>query len=196
MRDILLIAGLLLAMAVGGAHDDYCGLMSCYGTGHCRQNTCVFGVIVAQSATDYTLRVTKTLRGWDVAGRQIRIRTGGWREVYHGTDTPLTIGDAIVVTYWSKAPQPYQPRYLVRSATTDWRRMTVPNGSKTTHAEIDPFVRTGGKVPPLPWLAKLALLLDIRDVTLVAGVLLLALLALGGVGFFWWRRRVMHYNRK
>ncbi|MHB0935570.1 MAG: hypothetical protein ACYDCO_14010 [Armatimonadota bacterium] len=177
----ILLVVLLALIIPARAHDRYYGITNCYGRRHCAQNTCVFGIIVNASATDYTLKVTKTLRGRDVAGKRIRLRNSGWREIYRGTDVPLAVGDAIVVSYHSWTAQPFKPVYLVRSATTDWRTMTVLNGSQVARRDIDPFVQSGGRSHPLRFPLNLLLFLDGWG-SLIASVLLLAA---GGIVLRW-----------
>jgi len=172
MRVILPGILLLLMLTPACAHDSYYGLMCCYGHRHCAQNTCVFGIIVGQSPTDFTLLVTKTLRGRNVAGRRIRLRNRGWEEVNRNSRVPLAVGDAIVVSYHSRSPKPHQPHYLVRSATTDWRTMTVLNGTPAARKDIDPFVRSGGAYPPLSPQSRWLLFLDVWG-SLMVGCLLL-----------------------
>jgi hypothetical protein len=128
------------------AHDNEYGFINCYFSNHCRQDTLVFAVVVAEDDDAYTIEIQKALRSRKPIpeGTRVRITKTGWR--YLWTKATPKINQGIVVSYLAKDQyQPYQPLYLVPSKTTDWRTMKVDTNRYYDYiADVERFVQSGG----------------------------------------------------
>ncbi len=147
MRLWLTIVLLLGLLSPALAHDDSYGLTNCF-SGHCPQDTLVFGILTAESRFTYTLRVTKAIRKNAplAEGTSIRLWRTGWNDSL-GTGREPRLGEGFAVSFLrANRREPYQPFNLVCSTTTDWHKMTADTAWRTFRvAEYERVIRSGGR---------------------------------------------------
>lgn len=146
-RCLVVFALIMIAVVPSYGHDDLIGFTSCYNGKHCRQDTLVFGIVVAEDQESFTVDVKKALIGQNTQSRikQIRFAYPIERNLMYNDRLPR-LGNAVAVSYLKKDRRTIHPVYLIISKTKDWRNMVIDTDHRTDDdITIERFIRSGGQ---------------------------------------------------